>query len=63
MPLHISDLWKTVHIFTDFCKYLLLMKQVEKAACRELALLPILLRIITTQIYSKENLDFIMTSK
>ena len=39
------------------------MKQVEKAACRELALLPILLRIITTQIYSKENLDFIMTSK
>jgi hypothetical protein len=39
------------------------MKQIEKAACRQLALLLILLRIITTQTYSKESMDFIVTSK
>jgi len=38
------------------------MTQIEKAACRQLTLLLILLRIITTQMYSKESLDFIMTS-
>jgi len=52
-----------VHIYTDVCKYLLSMKQIEKAACRQLALLLILLRIITTQTYNKERLEFIMTGK
>jgi len=39
------------------------MKQIEKAVCRQLTLLLILLKIITTQTYNKESLDGIMTDK